>query len=149
MQPINTNNISGIFPKGNAISNANFIGDVSLHMMVENAQLYNCIIAHVTFEPGARNSWHSHPGGQILLITSGHGLYQQKGKPAVKLQAGDMVAIEPDVIHWHGAAPDSSFSHIAIGTNAASGDAHWMSPVEDNEYHSAAANAHEQTDATI
>jgi len=61
----------------------------------------------VTFEPGCCNSWHKHPGGQILLVAGGRGYYQEEGKPAQELRPGDVVEIRPNVKHWHGAAPDS------------------------------------------
>ena len=71
--------------------------------------------ANVTFEPGCRNNWHiHHKGGQILLVTAGRGYYQEWGKPAQELKPGDVVNIAPEVKHWHGAAPDSWFAHIAI-----------------------------------
>ena len=74
--------------------------------------------AVVTFEPGCRNHWHIHHaakgGGQILIVTAGRGYYQEWGKPARELKAGDVVNIPPEVKHWHGAAPDSAFQHLAL-----------------------------------
>ena len=91
-------------------------------------------LANVTFEPGCRNSWHSHKGGQLLLCTSGKGYYQEKGKPIQLLLPGDVVKIAPDVVHWHGAAPDSGFTHIAINTKVHLGATQWYEPVSDEEY---------------
>lgn len=87
-------------------------------------------IANVTFEPGCRNDWHiHHGGGQILLCTTGRGYYQGWGKPAQELHPGDVANIPPEVKHWHGAAPDSWFSHIAITVPVETGSCEWMEPV--------------------
>ena len=87
-------------------------------------------IANVTFEPGCRNNWHiHHGGGQILLCTAGRGYYQEWGKPARELHPGEAVNIPPEVKHWHGAAPDSWFSHIAISVPAENGSCEWLEPV--------------------
>lgn len=126
---------SVIFSKGEKIANNNFIGDTWLQMLVSDSS-YNCPIGNVTFAPGARNNWHRHPGGQILLVTGGRGYYQEEGKPAQMLHAGDVVLIPPDVKHWHGAAPDSWFVHLAISTNPRKGGAEWLEPVTEEEYKS-------------
>ena len=90
-------------------------------------------IANVTFEPGCRNNWHiHHGGGQILLCTAGRGYYQEWGKDPQELHPGDVVNIPPEVKHWHGAAPDSWFSHIAISVPAESGSCEWLEPVTDD-----------------
>lgn len=91
-------------------------------------------IGNVTFEPGCRNSWHKHSGGQILLVTGGRGYYQEWSKPAQELHPGDVVQIPGDVKHWHGAAPDSWFVHIAIEVNPGKGPAEWLETVSDEEY---------------
>ncbi len=127
------NNI--IFPKGDKITNNYFTGTAWLQMLVTDER-FNCPIGNVTFEPGCRNNWHSHPGGQLLLCTSGEGYFQEKGKPIQLLKAGDVVQILPDVVHWHGATPDSEFSHLAITTNPQKGAVEWMQPVTDEEYNS-------------
>lgn len=91
--------------------------------------------ANVTFEPGCRNNWHiHHKGGQILLVTAGRGYYQEWGKPAQELKPGDVVNIAPEVKHWHGAAPDSWFAHIAIEVPAEGNSNEWLEPVTDEEY---------------
>lgn len=91
--------------------------------------------ANVTFEPGCRNNWHiHHKGGQILLVTAGRGYYQEWGKPAQELKPGDVVNIAPEVKHWHGAAPDSWFAHIAIEVPAEGSSNEWLEPVTDEEY---------------
>jgi quercetin dioxygenase-like cupin family protein len=88
----------------------------------------------VTFEPGCRNSWHKHAGGQILLVTGGRGYFQEWGKPARELHAGDVVTIPADVKHWHGAAKDSWFVHLAVEVNSEKGPATWLEPVSDEDY---------------
>ena len=90
--------------------------------------------ANVTFEPACRNNWHTHRGGQILLVTAGRGYYQEWGKEARELRAGDVVEIPAEVKHWHGAAPDSWFSHIAIEIHPELGPATWLEPVSEEEY---------------
>ncbi len=90
---------------------------------------------NVTFEPKCRNNWHiHHKGGQILLVTDGNGWYQEWGKPARKLKAGDVVNIAPETKHWHGAAKDSWFTHIAVEVPVAGGSNEWLEPVSDEEY---------------
>ena len=101
-------------------------------------------MANVTFEPGCRNSWHSHKAGQILIATAGIGYYQEKGKPARRLFPGDIVEIAPNVEHWHGAAPDSWFSHVAITANPQSNATSWLSPVSDEQYKEATAQSAKQ-----
>lgn len=91
--------------------------------------------ANVTFEPGCRNNWHiHHKGGQILLVTSGRGYYQEWGKPAQELKTGDVVNIPAGVKHWHGAAKDSWFAHIAIAVPAEGASTEWLEKVSDEEY---------------
>ena len=124
-----------VFSKGTLmVNNPNFTGNAWLEMFVTAADSMDCTVGNVTFAPGVRNSWHSHPGGQILLCTSGKGYYQQKGHPIQLLMPGDVVKIANDVVHWHGAAPDSEFTHIAIGTQSSKGAAQWLEPVTDEEY---------------
>ena len=92
-------------------------------------------ISNVTFEPKCRNNWHiHHKGGQILLVTAGRGYYQEWGKPAQELHAGDVVNIPAEVKHWHGAAKDSWFTHIALAVPAEGASNEWLEPVTDEEY---------------
>lgn len=125
---------SVIFPKGQKITDEHFIGIVWVETLVPKDSTFNCQIANVTFEPGARNNWHKHPGGQILLVTGGKGYFQEEGKPTQAILEGDIVKINPDVKHWHGAAPDSWLVHIAVITNPQKGEAKWLEPVTDEEY---------------
>lgn len=125
---------SVIFPKGEKITNNYFIGTAWLDMIVPFDTTFNCPIGNVTFEPGARNNWHKHAGGQILLVTGGTGYYQEEGQTVQVLHEGDTVKISPDVKHWHGATADTWFTHIAISTNVQMGDTEWLEPVTDDEY---------------
>lgn len=91
--------------------------------------------ANVTFAPGCRNNWHiHHKGGQILLVTGGRGWYQAWGEPARALSPGDVVHIPPEVKHWHGAAKDSWFSHLAVEIAAEGSSNEWLEPVDDAAY---------------
>ena len=93
------------------------------------------VIGNVVFEPGCRNNWHiHHKGGQILLVTGGNGYYQEWGKPARKLKEGDVVHIPAGVKHWHGAARDSFFAHLAIEVPAEGAKNEWLEEVSDSEY---------------
>lgn len=95
-------------------------------------------IFNVTFEPSCRNNWHIHHakkgGGQILICVAGRGFYQEEGKEAVEMKAGDCVNIPAGVKHWHGAAPDSWFSHLAVEVPAEEGSNQWLEKVRDEEY---------------
>ena len=90
---------------------------------------------NVTFEPGCRNNWHVHQGGgQILLCTAGRGYYQEWGKPAQELNVGDTVYIAPEIKHWHGAAPESYFVHIAESVPNENASNEWLEAVDEEEY---------------
>ena len=95
-------------------------------------------IFNVTFEPGCRNNWHVHNaekgGGQILVCVGGRGYYQEWGKPAVEMKPGDCINIPAGVKHWHGAAPDSWFSHLAIEVPGENGSNQGLEPVSEEEY---------------
>lgn len=125
---------SVIFDKGELITNDYFIGNTYLKMLVPEDTVYNCPIGNVTFEPGARNNWHKHDGGQILLVTGGIGYYQEEGQPAQLLKEGDVVTIPKDMKHWHGATKDSWFVHLTISTNVELGGTTWLEPVSDEHY---------------
>lgn len=102
------------FKLGQKIDSPSFTGTAYIESMIQNDDTYHFPATnHITFEPGARSSWHSH-GGMVLLVTGGIGYYREEGKPAQILRKGDVVNIEPGVRHWHGAAPDSWFSQIVI-----------------------------------
>jgi quercetin dioxygenase-like cupin family protein len=123
-----------IFEKGEKAPAEYFTGTVWVKMLVANDTNLNCQIGNVVFEAGARNNWHTHPGGQILLATQGTGYYQEKGKPIQLIRKGDTLNIPRDIEHWHGASPDSEFTHIAINPNTQKGIVQWLQPVTDEEY---------------
>ena len=127
-------NQNSIFPKGEEADPRYFTGKAWVKILVPADVTFNTLIGNVVFEPGARNYWHTHPGGQILIATEGTGYYQEKGKPIQLFKKGDVLQIAPDVEHWHGAAPDSDFTHIAINTNTQKGVVNWLQPVTDEEY---------------
>lgn len=128
-----------IFGIGNPNNNyaQYFIGNSFLKPLTDLSNVA-IFMANVTFEPGCRNNWHIHHatrgGGQILLCTAGSGWYQEKGKAAVSLEAGDVIVIPPEVKHWHGAKIDSWFSHIAIEVPGENMHNEWCQPVTDQEY---------------
>lgn len=122
-----------IFPTGekNTAFAKYFVGQSWLNMLTTEG----VAIGNVTFEPKCRNNWHiHHNGGQILLCTAGRGYYQEWGKPARELHPGDVVQIPPEVKHWHGAAPDSYFVHLAVEVPAEGSSNEWLEPVSDEEY---------------
>lgn len=111
-----------------------FMGQSYLNMLSTE----QVAIGNVTFEPGCRNNWHIHHadkgGGQMLLVTAGEGWYQEWGKEAVKLKPGDVIHILPEVKHWHGAASDSYFQHIAIEVPGENCKTEWCEAVSDEDY---------------
>ena len=123
------------FPLGSLAGPAMFKGDAWVQQLLpEHGEEYDTAAYNVTFAPGTRNHWHSHSVGQILLCTAGVGYYQEKGKPARRLNPGDVVEIPANVEHWHGAAPDSFFSHIGITPKVGENHHTWGAPVTDEEY---------------
>ena len=100
--------------------------------------LEGVVTANVTFEPGCINNWHTHKadkgGGQILLVTGGRGWYQEEGREARELHAGDVVHIPAGIKHWHGAAKDSWFVHIAVEIPGVNGSTEWHEPMDINDY---------------
>ena len=88
----------------------------------------------VTFEPGARTAWHTHPLGQTLIVTAGAGLIQQWGGPIQEMKQGDVVWISPGVKHWHGGTETTGMSHIAIAETLEGKAVHWMEKVSDEQY---------------
>ena len=129
-----TQNNTSIFPKGDKLPDSYFTGNAFLKLLVAKDQNNEFVIGNVTFEPGARTNWHTHPKGQVLIATEGEGFYQEKGKPAQALKKGDVVNIPENIEHWHGASANSLFVHIAI-TNFKDGEnVAWLQPVTDGEY---------------
>ena len=111
-----------------------FIGNSYLHKLT----LDQVPAFGVTFEPGCRNNWHIHHaktgGGQMLIVTAGEGFYQEWGKPARRLRKGDTVNIPANVKHWHGAAPNCWFQHIALEVPGTEQSNEWCEPVDDTAY---------------
>lgn len=127
-------NIS-VFPMGekNEAFAQYFVGQSYLNMLSTE----RVTIGNVTFEPGCRNNWHiHHKGGQILLCTAGRGYYQEWGKEAQELHPGDVVNIPPEVKHWHGAAKDSWFAHLAVEVPAEGASNEWLEVVNEEDYKS-------------
>ena len=122
-----------VFPVGGPIEDfARYFVGQSYLIMLSTEQV---AIGNVTFEPKCRNNWHiHHKGGQILLCTAGRGYYQEWGKEAVELHPGDVVHILPEVKHWHGAAADSWFAHLAVEVPAEGAANEWLEPVSDEDY---------------
>ena len=113
---------------------ANFTGEVRVDMLFEAVAPAHASGGSVTFAPGARTAWHTHPRGQVLIITAGTGRVQRWGDAIVEVHAGDVVRIPPGLKHWHGAAPQSSMTHIAI-TEPVNGSAvEWFEKVSDEQY---------------
>ena len=125
-----------IFPLGekNDAYAQYFVGQSYLSMLTTE----RVGIANVTFEPGCRNNWHIHHadkgGGQILVCVAGRGYYQEEGKEAVEMKPGDCINIPAGVKHWHGAAPDSWFSHLAIEVPGENVSNEWLESVSGADY---------------
>ncbi|WPU95259.1 cupin domain-containing protein [Mucilaginibacter sabulilitoris] len=126
-----------IFPKGELSKTNNHTGDVWLTELNKADSVIDCNIATATFAPGAKLDWHIHPAGQILMITEGTGYYQEKGKPIQVVHKGDVIKCVPGVAHWHGAAPKSIFTYIAVSTKGAVNKTEWLQRVTDVEYNGA------------
>ena len=113
-----------------------FIGQSFLNPLTDPKT--GLFLANVTFEPGCRNNWHIHHaksgGGQILVCVAGRGYYQEEGKEAIEMKPGDCINIPAEVKHWHGAAPDSWFSHLAIEVPGEENSNEWCEAVSDEEY---------------
>ncbi|WP_276165439.1 cupin domain-containing protein [Zobellia alginiliquefaciens] len=122
-----------IFPDGRKIDNDNFTGTAWLTMLAESDSLNAMYAGNVRFEPGTRTNWHSHPTGQLLIAIDGEGYYQEKGQAKRILRKGDAVKCPPNTPHWHGASPDSDFSHIAVSSSE-NGPTQWFEPVSELEY---------------
>lgn len=116
-----------------------FTGTAWVKMLAPADNTTDCTVGDVLFEPGCRNNWHSHPHGQLLVVTTGTGCYQEKGQLARLLRPGDAVVIAPNVVHWHGATATDWFAHLAINPNASQGAPVWLEPVTDEDYQAAQA----------
>ncbi len=111
-----------------------FTGEVKLEDLVEPSPPARTAAAYVTFQPGARTAWHTHPLGQTLVVTTGWGLAQCEGGPVRKIGPGDVVCFAPGEKHWHGATPDSAMTHLAIHERLDGKSVDWLEQVSDAEY---------------
>lgn len=125
---------SSLFPKGDKLTNGYFTGDAYLQPLLARDKNNDFVMGHVTFEPGARTHWHTHPKGQVLIVTEGTGFYQEKSKPAQTIRKGDVITIPENVDHWHGATATTGMTHIAITNYQGDTNAVWLNPVSEDEY---------------
>ncbi len=122
------------FAGGEPGSEAYFTGEALVNILVASDETNSYSVGNVTFAAGCRNNWHTHPAGQILLITDGFGYYQERGEKARILSKGDVLSIPSHVEHWHGAADTSSMTHVVI-TNRSNGEqVSWLEPVSTEDY---------------
>ncbi|MAU01058.1 MAG: cupin [Anaerolineaceae bacterium] len=112
----------------------NFTGSVRVDPLFDAPAPARALGAYVTFEPGARTAWHTHPLGQTLIVTAGYGRIQRWGDPVEEIQPGDVVWFEPGEKHWHGASPTTAMTHIAIVEKSEAGTVEWLEHVSDEQY---------------
>ena len=125
---------SPLFPTGNKLPNDWFSGNAFLTPLLAKDKNNDYAMGSVTFEPGARTNWHTHPKGQVLIVTAGEGFYQEKGKSAQSIKKGDVINIPENTEHWHGASANSKMVHIAITNYLGEQNVVWLKPVSDEEY---------------
>jgi|SRR5579863_543909 len=111
-----------------------FTGNVRVEPLFEAAAPARVRGANVTFEPGARTAWHTHPLGQTLIVTAGSGLAQRLGGPIEEIRPGDVVWFPPGEKHWHGASPKTAMTHIAIQEALDGKTVEWLEKVSDEQY---------------
>lgn len=124
-----------IFPQGKKGPSEYFTGNAYNYGLVDMDSTYTTLVGNVYFEPGARSNWHTHPAGQILIITGGIGYHQIEGQPIEVIKKGDVVKCPPNTKHWHGASPNAGLQQMYIVPNTEKGVVEWMEPVTDEEYH--------------
>ncbi|TBO44872.1 (R)-mandelonitrile lyase [Pedobacter kyonggii] len=123
-----------IFPIGEPLSNDWFTGNAFLCPLVSKDKNNEFSAGNVTFEPGARTNWHTHPKGQVLIVIEGNGFYQEQGGSAQPIKKGDVVNIPENVTHWHGASATTKMVHIAITNFVDETQVTWLHPVSNEEY---------------
>ena len=111
-----------------------FTGQVRIDPLFQSDQPARAIGASVTFEPGARTAWHTHPLGQTLILVAGVGRAQRWGGPVEEIRPGDVVSFPPGEKHWHGASPTTAMTHIAIQEQLDGSAVEWLEPVSDEQY---------------
>ena len=121
--------LSPVFTEGVSLINNHFNGEVTLKLLSNADTVFKNSINNVIFEPGVRNNWHMHPGGQILLCISGKGHYQERDKEIQIVNPGDVIKIYPGIEHWHGATSDGQFIHLAINPDTEAGETIWLEEV--------------------
>ncbi len=124
---------SGLQPSGKGPAGY-FTGTVRIDPLFQAKDPARALGASVTFEPGARTAWHTHPLGQILIVTAGCGLVQRRGGPIEEIRPGDVVWIPPGEKHWHGATATTAMTHIAIQEQLDGKVVEWMEKVGDGQY---------------
>lgn len=111
-----------------------FTGQVRLDPLIDAPEPARVVSVSVTFEPGARTAWHTHPLGQTLMVTAGCGLAQRWGGPLEVIRPGDVVWFPPGEKHWHGATPTTSMTHIAVQEKLDGKTVDWLEPVSEEQY---------------
>lgn len=111
-----------------------FVGTVRIDPLCNPPEPAQVTTAHVTFEPGARTAWHTHPLGQILIVTAGCGWVQREGAPIEEIRSGDTIWFAPGEKHWHGATATTAMSHIAIQEKQNGSPVDWLEQVSDDQY---------------
>lgn len=131
------NELTEIFPKGQKGSSETFTGNAYNVGLVDADSTFTTAVGNVYFEPGARSNWHSHPAGQIVIITDGVGYHQIEGEPIEIIKKGSVVKCPPNVRHWHGASADVGLQQLYIVPNTEKGIVNWNEAVTDQVYESA------------
>ena len=126
--------LNAIFPKGEKGSSDFFTGNAYNYGLLAPDDVFTTAVGNVYFEPGARSNWHSHPAGQILIITDGIGYHQVEGQPIETIKKGDIVKCPPNVRHWHGASPEVGLQQLYIVPNTEKGIVDWQEAVSDQDY---------------
>ncbi|MCX8641776.1 MULTISPECIES: cupin domain-containing protein [unclassified Gilliamella] len=112
-----------------------FTGDVRIDPLFPATSPSRTSGAYVTFEPGARSAWHTHPLGQTLVVTSGVGFTQEWGGPIVEIHPGDVITCPPGVKHWHGASPHNAMTHLSVVEELDGKNVEWLEKVTDEQYY--------------
>lgn len=126
--------LNAIFPKGQKGPAELFTGNAYNYGLVPPDSTFTTLVGNVYFEPGARSNWHSHPAGQILIITDGVGYHQIEGQAIETIRKGDVVKCPPGVKHWHGASPDTGLQQLYIVPNTEQGIVEWNEAVTEEQY---------------